>query len=324
MPTDTVAVTVTSGTTSTPKAVELTDAGRRAHIQGYATLLDASPDDRWLCCLPLHHVSGLSTIARSRDAGSPPVVHPTFDVTAVGNAPRTSGVTMVSVVPTMLTRLLDAGAPMHEYHCVVVGGAPVSAALQARVDAAGINLFNTYGMTETWGGITMNGRPLPEVTIRLTGEGADEIEIRGPQLMRGYRSRPADTAAVFTDDGYLRTGDIGEWDDDGRLCIVDRARDLIITGGVNVSPTAVEAVLAEHPDVADLCVRGTPDPGWGERVVAFAVARNPDRPPTIESLRAFGRERLNAVQLPKQLILLDTIPRSPGGKALRRELHVPE
>jgi acyl-CoA synthetase (AMP-forming)/AMP-acid ligase II len=138
--------------------------------------------------------------------------------------------------------------------------------------------------------------------------------------MRGYRNAPGQTADAFTGDGWLRTGDAGSIDAEGRLHVVDRLGDLIITGEVNVSPSEVEAVLARHPGVADVCVVGAPDPEWGERVVAHVVPRDSGAPPGLAELRAFAAEHLSAAKLPRQVVLTGAIPRTPGGKPLRRIL----
>ena len=171
------------------------------------------------------------------------------------------------------------------------------------------------------GGVVHDGYPLDGVELSL-GEGG-EILVRAPMVMRGYRLAPEETAAAFMADGRLRTGDAGTIDADGRLRVVDRLRDIIITGGVNVGPSEVEAVLAEHPGVADVCVAGAPDPEWGERVVAHVVPRDSTAPPGVEELRAFAADRLSAAKLPRQVVLTEAIPRTPGGKPLRRELRRP-
>jgi acyl-CoA synthetase (AMP-forming)/AMP-acid ligase II len=144
--------------------------------------------------------------------------------------------------------------------------------------------------------------------------------VRAPMVMRGYRMAPEETAGAFTAGGWLRTGDAGTIDSGGRLRVVDRLRDLIITGGVNVSPSEVEAVLARHPGVADVCVAGAADPEWGERVVAHVVPRDPAAPPALAELRAFAGEQLSAAKLPRELVITGEIPRTAGGKPLRRLL----
>lgn len=315
----TAAVVVTSGTTGTPKGVELTVEGAIAIGYGWAGVMGHEPADHWFVCLPLHHVAGLAILARARITGADVTIADGFALDEVGEAPARFGATLVSVVPTMLGRLLDAGAPMHEYRGVVTGGAPLPPALRARADALGVPVFDAYGQSETWGGCVANGVPIPGASVRLGPD--DEIEISGAMVMRRYRLDPEATARAFTGDGWLRTGDVGRFTDGGRLRVVDRLRDLVITGGVNVSPVEVEQVLSEHPAVGDVAVVGVPDAEWGERVVAYVVPHDPAAPPTLDDLRAFARERLTAPKLPRDLVLVTEVPRSSGGKILRRELR---
>jgi O-succinylbenzoic acid--CoA ligase len=317
---DTRSVVLTSGTTGGPKAVELTEGGLAAVGRGCNEALGLTRDDRWLVCLPLHHVAGLAILARARVGGQGVVVHEGFDLAAVAAAPEQEGATLVSVVPTMLGRLLDAHAPLHEYRRIVVGGAPLPAALREWAVAADAPVVDAYGLSETGGGFVLDGWPIPGAELEL-GAG-DEIRVRGAMVMDGYRLDPDGTRAAF-DDGWLRTGDVGAWADDGALIVVDRRRDLVITGGVNVSPTTVEQALVEHPAVADVCVAGAPDDEWGERVVAFVVAAPGVDAPSIDELRDFARSRLRSPELPRQVVVVAEIPRTPGGKAQRARLTLP-
>jgi O-succinylbenzoic acid--CoA ligase len=314
---DVVAVMVTSGTTGEAKGVELTGEGRTVMGRGYSKGVGATADDCWLACLPLHHVASLGVLARSFVTGVPYLVHDGLDLARVARAPRDEGATIVSVVPTVLFRLLEAGAPLHEYRCIIVGGAPCPPSLRARAEADGARIVDAYGLTETWSGWTLDGVPIEGAQARLDVDG--ELLVRGAMVMRGYRLDPARTAEALTPDGWLRTGDIAEITD-GRVRVVDRKKDLVISGGVNVSPTEVEGVLLHHPLVADVCVIGVADEEWGERVVAYVVAAG-ERPPTLDELRAFGREQLAAPKLPRELRLVDEIPRSGSGKPLRRLLR---
>jgi o-succinylbenzoate---CoA ligase len=316
------AVVMTSGTTSGPKAVELTAAGLDAVGAGCNAALGVEADDRWVVCLPLHHVAGLAILARATVGGQSVTVHPSFDTDAVASAPRHEHSTLVSVVPTMLGRLLDAAAPLHEYRQVVVGGAPLAATLRHRAETAGVPVVDAYGLSETWGGFVLDGVPIPGAEVDIGPDA--EIRVRGPMVLRGYRFDPDSTDAVLDTEGWFRTGDVGDWGTDGRLRVVDRRRDLVITGGVNVSPTTVETVLADHPDIADVCVTGAPDPDWGERVVAFVVPLAGGAVPTVDELRSFGRNRLRAPELPRQVVAVAAIPRTSGGKAQRRQLPIPD
>ncbi|HET9770760.1 MAG TPA: fatty acid--CoA ligase family protein [Acidimicrobiia bacterium] len=319
------AVLATSGTTAERKGVELTFAGLAASAAALASL-PGNPEGGWLCCLPLHHVAGLAVVGRAWVNGLPVTVHAGFDAAAVGDAAG-EGAAFVSLVPTMMQRLLDhdpAAAARFEH--VLLGGGPIGAGLLQRARAAGATVSTTYGMTETWGGVVHNGHPLPGVELRLDGaagpDGVGEILVRGPMLMRGYRLWPEGTAAAVDADGWYRTGDLGRFDPaaGGRLWVVDRIGDVVNSGGVKVSPTEVERVLAAHPSVVDVCVAGRPDPEWGQRIVAFVVPAVPGDPPPLDDLRAFARRHLPAAKLPRQVVILPAIPRTAGGKPLRRLL----
>jgi O-succinylbenzoic acid--CoA ligase len=318
-----VAVMHTSGTTAAPKRVELSDGNFLASALGSAVALGLDPAERWLCPMPLTHVGGLSIPIRSAIYATTAVLHGRFDTDAVLGELMDGGrrITLVSLVPTMLARLLDAHAPLHEYRAIVVGGAPLPAALRRRALDAGAPVVDAYGLSETGGGVVVDGRPIPGADVRR-GDG-DEILLRGPMVMRGYRFDPDGTRRVLDADGWLHTADVGAWDDDGAVRVVDRRRDLVITGGVNVSPTTVEQTLGEHPDIVDVCVAGAPDADWGERVVAFIVTRAGSPAPSLDELRAFARDRLRAAELPRQVVVVDAIPRTAGGKARRGQLPAP-
>jgi O-succinylbenzoic acid--CoA ligase len=200
-----------------------------------------------------------------------------------------------------------------------VGASALPPALRASAEALGARIVETYGMTETWGGVVLEGRALPGVEVRVAESG--EVLVRSPMVMRGYRLDPEHTAQTLDPDGWLHTGDLGEIGADGRLRVVDRMKDLVISGGVNVSPVEVEHVLAHHPAVHDVCVVGAPDDEWGERVVAYVVPRDREHPPSLDDLRAYGRTSLAAPKLPRELRIVEAIPRSASGKPLRRELR---
>lgn len=294
---DVAAVVLTSGTEGDPKAVELTWDGLRASAAAVSEALGADPAaDRWLCLLPLHHVAGLAIVARSWVTG----VGLTFD-------PDDAAATLVSVVPIQAAR-----ADLSRFRRVLVGGGPVPDAV-----ASGPNVVTTYGLTETWGGAVHDGHPLAGVEVRLDPATA-EILLRTPAAMRGYRGHPP-----LATGGWLRTGDVGRLDPEGRLHVVDRLKDLIVSGGVNVSPAEVERVLAAHPAVGDVAVAGRPDPEWGERVVAFVVPADAPRPPALDDLRAFARDHLAAPKLPREVVLVAAIPRTAAGKVRRRHLPPP-
>ena len=318
-PAGTAAVVVTSGTEGTPKGVELTRAGMEAMGRGYSAGLDAGPGDRWLACLPLHHVASLGALARSYVTGVPCTVHARFDVERVAQSARAEGTTIVSLVPTTIRRLLDAGAPLHDFRWVIAGGAPCPPALRARAEDAGVHVIDAYGLSETWGGFALDGTPIDGAAVHTAVDG--EILVRGLMVMRGYRLDPIRSQAAFDSDGWFRTGDIGAIDDDGRVHVTDRVKDVVITGGVNVSPTEVETVLAQHPRVHDVSVVGVPDDEWGELVVAFVVPHPESPAPTLAELRDFARERLSGPKLPRAAHTIAEIPRTTSGKPLRRLLR---
>jgi O-succinylbenzoic acid--CoA ligase len=251
--------------------------------------------------------------------GVPITVHDGYDPIRVAASPANEGATLVTLVPTTLGRLLevDPDAP-GRFRRVVVGGAPTPPHLRARAESVGGVVADAYGQTETWGGCVIEGRPNAGVEIRLGDD--DEILVRGAPVMRGYRFDEAATAGAFTADGWLRTGDAGAYGSDGRLRVTDRRRDLIVTGGVNVSPTAIENALLSHPAIADVCVAGRPDDEWGERVVAFVVPVDATAAPSVAALRDFARDVLTRAQLPREVVVTAAIPRTPGGKPRRHLL----
>ncbi len=316
------AVVATSGTTGTARFVMLDHTALAASARAVTTALGLDPArDRWLACLPLHHIAGLAILARSAVTGVPVTVHDRFVSDRVAAAAGDCSV--VSMVPTTLGRLL-ATAPeaVGRFRHVVLGGGPIDPDLVTAATGIGTQVTTTYGLTETGGGCVHDGHPFPGVEIALAPE-TDEILVRGPVVMRGYRAAQpeAQGSPAVTDDGWLATGDVGRWAADGRLEVVDRRKDLIITGGVNVSPVRIESRLAHAPGVADLAVVGTPDPEWGEHVVA-CVAPAADQEPSLAALQAYGRDRgLSGPELPRRLHLIAAVPRSPGGKILRRQLR---
>jgi O-succinylbenzoic acid--CoA ligase len=321
LPAGVAAVVATSGTAGTPKAVELTATGLRAAALATSAALGTGAGDRWLACVPLHGVAGLAIVARAWHRGVPLTVHDGFDPDLVDPASG-HGATLVSLVPTMLRRLVAARCELRAFRRILVGGGPVPRDLLAQAAALGAHVVTTYGLTETCGGVVHDGHTLDGVDLAL-GDGdasrEGEIRLRGPMVMRGYHGDPVATAAALRD-GWLHTRDLGRLLPDGRLRVLGRSDEVIISGGVNVHPVEVEQVLSRHPLVRDVAVKGAHDPEWGQRVVAFVVPRQPDRPPSLEELRDFARERLAAAKAPRRLVLVDELPRSPGGKLLRRGL----
>lgn len=300
----------TSGTTSAPKPVELTYGNWLANALGSAVALGLAPAERWLCPMPLTHVGGLSILIRSVIYATTAVLHEGFDTEAVLSdlIDPAREITMVSLVPTMLSRLLDAGLERPPtLRWALLGGAPIAPELLERAAAAGVPVAPTYGMTEGCSQLFTFGFPLPGLEWKLSGP-EHEVVVRGPMVAPG----------ALHEDGWLHTGDLGRVDERSRLEIVGRRSNTIISGGENVVPEEVEAVLHEHPGVVDVAVTGRPDPQWGEAVVALVVSGDDL---DAEQLRAHCRARLAAFKVPKQFEFVAELPRTSSGKLLRRELR---
>jgi O-succinylbenzoic acid--CoA ligase len=313
----TAAVVMTSGTGADPKAVTLTRPGMQAMAIAYSGALGVTERDRWLVALPLTSVAGLAIIARSYVTGVGVEIQNGFDTNAVARAAIHEAASVASLVPTALARLLDAGAPIDRFRTIVIGGAPLPDRLRARAEAAGAHLVTSYGLTETWGGFSLDGRPMDAAEVRIAGDG--EIEVSGPMVMRGYRLDREATADVLRD-GWLSTGDLGSWDEDG-LAVTGRKDDRILTGGVTVSPAAVERILLTDPAIVDAAVVGAPDEEWGERVVAYIVPANPADVPNLDDIRALVKLHLPVANAPRQVHPVSRIPRNPAGKVMRRKLQ---
>ena len=309
------AVVATSGTGGAPKLVELGADAIAWSATATSRSLDAGPGDRWLCCVPTHGVAGLAVLARAWHSGLPVEVHDRFDPAAVAAA--AGHATLVSLVPAQLRRLLAGGDHAARFRRVLLGGGPIPADLAGDATTRGVHLVRTYGLTETFGGMAHDGHPLDGVELRTDPEG--ELLARGPMLFRRYRGDPERTAAALRG-GWLHTGDLGRIGPDGRVAVLGRRDDLVISGGVNVHPDEVEAVLATHPGVAEVAVAGRADPEWGQRVAAFVVPRDPARPPTLTELRSLALGRLAAAKAPRELVLVPSLPRTASGKLLRRLL----
>jgi O-succinylbenzoic acid--CoA ligase len=296
------AIIHTSGSTAAPKPIELTFGNWLWSALGSAVALGLDRDEHWVCPLPLSHVGGLSIVVRSAIYGTTVRVLPRFDVDEALAELKTA--TLVSLVPTTLSRLLDAGwrHPVH-LRTVLLGGAAIAPALLERAAEAGVPVTPTYGMTEACSQIATAGVPLFCTRVTIAPDG--EIVVRGPTVSPGVGAA-------------LHTGDLGELDDHGHLHITGRKADTIITGGENVAPTEVEAVLAEHPAVVEAAVHGRPDPQWGEAVVATVVL---GREATEDELRAFVAQRLAGFKVPKAIAFTDALPRTSSGKLLRRALE---
>lgn len=269
---DAVALVVTTtGSTGAPKGVLLPGTALRASAE--ATHAHLGGPGRWLLALPAHHIAGTQVLLRSALAGAPAAVMDLrggFRPDGFVRASAEAGAAYTSLVPTQLGRLLDdesGVAALQRFTAVLLGGAAAHPRLLARARAAGVPVVTTYGMSETCGGCVYDGRPLPGVEVVLSDDG--RIVLGGAVVAAGYRG--VDDPAAFTPDGRFRTSDLGRWADDGRLEVLGRADDMIVSGGENVAPAQVERALLAVDGVREACVVGVPDPEWGARVVAVVV-----------------------------------------------------
>jgi O-succinylbenzoic acid--CoA ligase len=319
-------VLFTSGTTGEPKGVRLTRRNLLASAGASAYRLGVTPDDRWLCCLPMYHMGGLAPIFRTALYGTTLVVQREFDATGTATVLDERAITGVSIVPTMLKRMLDAGwGPPASLDTVLLGGAPADESLIERAVDRNVPVYPTYGTTETASQIATArpeqaveysgtvGQPLVNTTVRILkdGEPADpgeigELVVSGPAVTPGYLDDERTTGAF--DEYGLHTGDLGYRGADGRLWIEGRCDDRIVTGGETVDPETVVTAIRDHPGVTDAAIVGLSDEEWGERVSALVVGDASQ-----EVLLAHCRDRLADFEVPKTIEVVDSLPRTASG-----------
>jgi O-succinylbenzoic acid--CoA ligase len=335
------ALCFTSGTAGESRPVVLTHGNFFWSAIASARNLGVRAGDLWLCCLPLSHVAGISILTRSAAYGTGILFHDRFDPDAVNAAIDREGVSLLSLVPPMLERVLEARRGRlfpTSLRAGLIGGGPIPTSLLEEAAELRFRALPTYGLTEAasqvttlpireWpAGLASAGRPLmfTRVEIRdaagraVPSGGEGEIVIQGPTVMAAYLEDREANAAAW-DGRWLKTGDIGLWDSAGRLVVLDRRTDRLVVGGENVSPAEVERVLRGHPSVADTGVVGIPAGAWGHEIVAAVVAR-PGAEVTLEELLRHARSSLAPFQLPRRLVIVPSLPRSASGKLLRRAL----
>ena len=310
---------MTSGTSGSPRAIGLTYGNHLWSAVGSAFKIGVDPSDRWLCCLPLYHVGGLSILMRSVIYGTGVVVHDGFDVDRVAASLTDDDVTLVSLVPTMLVRLLAAGVDLAGPRAILLGGGPVPVEVIEEAAGRGANVVQTYGLTEAASQVTTlepqeaprklgsAGRPLLTTHLRIQ---AGEILVQGPTVAPGCAD----------EDDWLHTGDLGRIDEDGFLYVEDRIDDVIVTGGENVVPSEVEEVLLAHPGVAEVAAVARPDPEWQQAITAVVVLHDGARA-SEDELRAHCATVLSGHKVPKRFEFAPELPRTPSGKLLRRALR---
>ena len=308
----------TSGSTGVPKRVVLSRAAMRASASAAQVRLGGP--GQWLLNLPATYVAGVQVLFRSVLAGTAPVLLDDHYDFATAAAAMDGERRYVSLVPTQLTRMLrsprDVEA-LRTFDTVLVGGAAVESSLRYRAAEAGVRVVATYGMSETCGGCVYDGMPLDGVAVAVGSDG--RVRIAGPVLFDGYDGQPGETAKVMAGDWFV-TSDLGRLDDDGRLEVLGRVDDVIVSGGVKVPAAAVARRLREHPRVDAAEVVGLPDPEWGQRVVAVVVsqagvaARNV---PPLDDLRNWVSQVHPRTWAPRQLVRVREIPLLPNGKVDR-------
>jgi len=346
---DAQALLFTSGTTGDPKAVELTTGNLLASATASAFRLGVTPDDRWLLCLSMYHMGGLSVVLRSALYGTTVVLQEGFEAGAAADAVAEYEATGVSLVPTMLRRMLDAREEWADsLRFVLLGGAPATDDLLARCADRDVPVHPTYGMTETASQIATArpreafeydgtvGRPLLWTDVTVVGEGEDgdgsdpnrdplpagevgELVVSGPTVTPGYYGDPEATDAAFGEYG-LHTGDVGYRDESGRIWVLNRRSDRIVTGGENVHPGAVVEALRDHPDVREAAVVGLDDDEWGERVAALVVPEA-GADLSVADVDAHCEGRLAGFERPRTVAFADELPRTASGTVEREAVR---
>ncbi|MCE2490396.1 MAG: o-succinylbenzoate--CoA ligase [Anaerolineae bacterium] len=335
-----MAIVRTSGTTGKAKGAVLTVSNFFHSALGATLRLGHMPQDRWLCVMPLWHVGGLALVTRAILLGATVILHPGFDPERFMHALHHEAVTIVSLVPTMLHRLLEYrdGDWPGKLRLILLGGAPLSSELQRRSSDSDLPVAPTWGLTEACSQVATRlpfearckpgstGKPLLFTSIRIVDEAGNdkapgeigEIVVCGPTVMRGYWQDPRSTSVALID-GELRTSDLGYLDEEGDLFVLQRRNDLIISGGENVYSTEIENVLINHDQVEDAVVLGLDDEEWGQRVGAVVQLKDPTRI-AIDDFSRFLRRRLATYKVPREWRFVDKIERSDSGKVKRSEL----
>lgn len=331
---DVLTVVYTSGTTGEPKGALLSNANYEAGAGASCARLGCVAGDRWLAAMPMSHVGGLSILVRAAITGMTVVTHRRFEAGAVATSLGAEGIQFVSLVPTMLGRVLDragnASFP-NTLKAVVLGGGPLTPRLVQRAVAQGLPIVSSYGMTETAAQVTTStvgdarefpgtaGKPLDGVRLRIDkpdSEGVGEVCVQAPQVVGGYLDdEPRSHEALRN--GWLRTGDLGRIDSGGRLWIEARRDDLIVSGGENVRPAEIETMLAEHPAVREVGVFALPDEEWGQVVAAAVVG---EEALSSQDLSRWCGDRLARHKRPRAWLFLDELPRTTSGKLQRHRL----
>ncbi len=335
------AIVHTSGTTGDPKGVQITYGNHFWSATSSALQLGLDQNERWLVPMPLFHVGGLAVLMRSLIYGTTAVLYDTFDAKTVNDALSDSNITLISVVPTMLQRMLAdeyRRPPGKQLRCILLGGSGASETLLRRCQEQGLPVAQSYGLTEANSQVATlrpadalsklgsSGQPLFPCIVRVINDDGIETAVRepgeiwvhSPTVTPGYWKRPDANEQVFVD-GWLRTGDIGYLDEQGYLYVLDRRRDLIVSGGENIYPAEVEKALQAHEGVLEAGVVAVSDAEWGHVPCAFVVLHEGARVSAAE-LEVYCRERIAGYKVPRYWRFVDKLPRNASGKLLRRQL----
>ena len=318
----------TSATTGQFKSVPLRWGQIRAHVQASKEVLGKTEQDNWLMVLPLFHVSGLSILMRSLYNGTAVTILPKYDEAQVLKLIESENINMMSLVPTILTQL-EPSISRHKLRVILLGGEFIPMALIDACEKKSLPIYKTYGMTETFSqSVTFSvldyphkrdsvGRPLPGMQVRIDNpdkDGVGEIHLTGPMVMTGYINREPI-------DGDLNTDDIGYVDEDGFVYILNRRKDLIISGGENIYPKELEDLVYTLPSVKECAVVPVPDPKWGQ-VPALFVAFHDGESMTADEIVSFMTKSLAKYKVPKYVKILSALPRNGTGKIVRNELRL--
>jgi acyl-CoA synthetase (AMP-forming)/AMP-acid ligase II len=350
---DTALLLYSSGTTGLPKGIMLTGTNMACALAAVRTQTAMDDTSVSMAPIPFFHIAGLSMALAATLVGAELLTLAVSDPDDLRRVLHTHHVTHAVVVPTLITRLLELD-PTDEYdwadlRCIIYGASPIPApVLERALTVFGCDFAQGYGLTESCGGVTAltsadhrrglaepalltsAGRPQPGVEIRIVDPATDknlpadergEILVRAGHVMTGYWNNPAATAAAL-DGGWLHTGDIGRLDENGYLHVVDRLKDMIVSGGENIYPAEIERVLHQHPDIADCAVVGVPSPTWGETPAAVVIVC-PGATLTGEEVVAFTRERLAHYKCPTTAVFVTELPRNASGKILKRAIVLP-
>lgn len=319
-------IVATSGSTGTPKGTMLTGANLAAAVRASRRMIPLGSDDVWLGCLPMVHIGGLSVLLRCLEAGATVRLHPRFDIATIAADLESGLITHVSLVPAMLGLLLDHDCrPAPRLRCALIGGAGLPAALAERALKADWPLMPSYGMSEAGSQVAtcpdaaewspgLAGLPLPGIEIGFSPAG--RVRVRGPMVMAGYLNPDLRPGLGLTPDGWFETNDLGRFDERGRLVILGRADDMLISGGENVHPTEIEALAGRCPGLRSIAVTGRLDPVWGDLIVAILVGDiAPDR------FLQWCRDHLPSHLRPRRAVTVDALPLNPNGKTDRAKLQ---